>query len=91
VAPQLEVLFNVTSDRFNPVKGVTIRGVTLTQTRYTYMVRVLDMPTPTRSTLTWFNRLITLIFVTFITLIFYHIHHIYHIYHWVSNHRALPF
>lgn len=38
VAPQLEVLFNITSDRFHPAKDITIRGVTLTQARYTYMV-----------------------------------------------------
>eukprot|EP00730_Choanoeca_flexa_P018055 TRINITY_DN8757_c0_g1_i1.p1 TRINITY_DN8757_c0_g1~~TRINITY_DN8757_c0_g1_i1.p1 ORF type:complete len:906 (+),score=246.00 TRINITY_DN8757_c0_g1_i1:1-2718(+) len=37
VAPQLISLFNLTGDRFQPVSDVTIRGLTLTQARYTYM------------------------------------------------------
>ena len=38
VAPQLATLFNVTStSRWNPVRGVTLRGVELTASRYTYM------------------------------------------------------
>jgi arylsulfatase A-like enzyme len=35
--PQLRTLFNLTSSRWQPIVDVTIRGLTLTGSRYTYM------------------------------------------------------
>eukprot|EP01061_Rhynchopus_euleeides_P019318 TRINITY_DN3171_c2_g1_i1.p1 TRINITY_DN3171_c2_g1~~TRINITY_DN3171_c2_g1_i1.p1 ORF type:complete len:815 (+),score=298.15 TRINITY_DN3171_c2_g1_i1:44-2446(+) len=38
VAPQIKTLFNLTAEtRWRPIRGVTIRGLKLTGTRYTYM------------------------------------------------------
>eukprot|EP01063_Lacrimia_lanifica_P013035 TRINITY_DN196_c0_g1_i2.p1 TRINITY_DN196_c0_g1~~TRINITY_DN196_c0_g1_i2.p1 ORF type:complete len:793 (+),score=349.08 TRINITY_DN196_c0_g1_i2:64-2442(+) len=37
LAPQLLSLFNLTSTRWNPIKDVTIRGLKLTGTRFSYM------------------------------------------------------
>ena len=34
--PQLRTLFNMTSSRWQPIRDVTIKGLTLTSTRYTY-------------------------------------------------------
>ena len=37
--PQLRTLFNMTSSRWQPIYDVTIKGLTLTGTRYTYALR----------------------------------------------------
>jgi hypothetical protein len=37
IAPQLDVLINVTGTQWNPVKRVTFDGITFKSTRYTYM------------------------------------------------------
>eukprot|EP01060_Flectonema_neradi_P022943 TRINITY_DN3115_c0_g1_i6.p1 TRINITY_DN3115_c0_g1~~TRINITY_DN3115_c0_g1_i6.p1 ORF type:complete len:617 (+),score=153.29 TRINITY_DN3115_c0_g1_i6:596-2446(+) len=37
VVPTVKTAFNLTSGRYNPIKDVTIRGLTITALRYTYM------------------------------------------------------